>query len=343
MYVIRPITSRDLDPYVSMAFHASAGMSNMPRNPELLTLNLKKSLSSFASDLHKPDREFYLFVIENDLTGQIGGVCGIYARIGTDQPEYYYCREMIQPKPFQHLPIAKELQILKPLSVRYGPSEICSLYLMPEFRKAGLGKLLSLSRFLFMACFPERFEDVIIAEMRGYVDSSNKSPFWEHIGRHFLHLDYLEAAHLKESDSHFIPFVLPEYPIYLDLLPQTVREVIGKVHVHTVPALKILLQEGFEITDRYDIFDGGPTISAKKTAIRTCKESRQMAVQEITANPINSEEYLICNCKLDFRSCFSPLHISDKNQAILPADTAKALLIQPGDPIRFISKIPDKV
>ena len=47
-----------------------------------------------------------------------------------------------------------------------------------------MGRFLSLVRFLFIAAYPDCFENEIIAEMRGHIEENNKSFFgnpWENI------------------------------------------------------------------------------------------------------------------------------------------------------------------
>ena len=51
-----------------------------------------------------------------------------------------------------------------------GTAELCSLFLHPDWRRDGNGSLLSKSRFLFLAEFPEYFSPRVIAEMRGVSD-----------------------------------------------------------------------------------------------------------------------------------------------------------------------------
>lgn len=342
MYVIRPITINDLETYVQYAFTACLGMASMPKNRDVLKRNIQDSLDSLSREIEKPVNEFYLFVIENKLTGQVGGICGIYSKIGVDSPYYYYRMETLQTKPYENLPIPKELHVLKPFGIINGPSEICSLYLAREFRKEGLGRLLSLSRLLFMACFPNRFEDTIVAEMRGYVDKNNTNPFWEKVGSRFLNIQYVEILRIQEEGRKFAANILPQYPIYVELMPQEAQDVIGKVHNNTKPALNMLLQEGFELTHDYDIFDTGPKIEAKKESIRTIQESKCATVEEIVQGNIESESFIVCNCRLNFRACISNLKIDESGKAVIPAQLAEALLLQPGDIIRYVSPSPVK-
>lgn len=55
----------------------------------------------------------------------------------------------------------------------------------PEWRKEGNGYLLSKSRFMFMAAFRDKFNDKVVAEMRGVIDEHGYSPFWQSLGKRF--------------------------------------------------------------------------------------------------------------------------------------------------------------
>jgi arginine N-succinyltransferase len=339
MHVIRPIRQEDFEGYAQFAFAARLGMASMPKNRELLQKNIESSLRAFSTNDLALENKFYLFVLEDMTTKEIGGASGIYSQVGVDSPYYYYREEIEYPLPYKNFPIPKEMRTLKAIKITHGPSEICSLYLFPSFRKEGLGRLLSLSRFLFIAAFPSSFQATVIAEMRGFIDKNNHTPFWEHLGRYFLDFDYAEVQHIKDTDKEFIPHILPQYPIYVDLLPKEAQNMIGNVHENTRPALKILEQEGFEITKDYDIFDAGPVIRAEKNSIRMIKSSAKKVITAITTQPLESTKYIISNGKKSFRACYSFLKELDEG-VILPVETAEALFLQVGDYVTFAPAFP---
>src|SRR6202012_5011720 len=117
------------------------------------------------------------------------------------------------------------------------------LFLAPAYRKDGNGRLLSMSRFLFMAEHPDYVDPTIIAEMRGVVDDQGHSPFWEAVGRHFFDIDFPTADYLSMVNKRFIADLMPKHPIYITLLPREAQAVIGKVHDQTEPAMAMLQQE----------------------------------------------------------------------------------------------------
>ena len=72
-----------------------------------------------------------------------------------------------------------------------GSTELCSLFLHPDYRTGNNGKLLS-NRFLFIAQFPHLFTEKLIAEMRGFQEPT-ASALYEGLGRHFFKMDFNHA------------------------------------------------------------------------------------------------------------------------------------------------------
>ena len=84
------------------------------------------------------------------------------------------------------LDTVQDVETLHLEKIHDGPTEIGSLFLLPEYRGQKRGRLLSLSRFAFMAAHPKRFAEDVIAEMRGVMSEDGQCPFWEAIGKHFF-------------------------------------------------------------------------------------------------------------------------------------------------------------
>lgn len=333
--IIRPVTLKDLEGVEKCAHTAGPGLSHLPKRNDALEHKVQDAMNAFAKEVTEPENEEYLFVLADHKTGQIGGTCGIYSRTGTPVPFYSYRIEHAPPLP-NNLPGPTENRILHVKCYQSGPTEICALYLLPEFRKEGLGKLLSLNRFLFMASHPHRFTHDVIANMRGVIDQ-HTSQFWENVGMHFLNLPFEEVMSLRAVSEQFIPYILPQYPVYVTLLPPIVGQVIGATHAHTKPALSMLLHEGFQYIEEIDPFDGGPIISAELQNIRTVKNSIVGQVEKISSEPIASGNYLVSNTRIDFRACYSPLISTPEHKLTIPAEVAEALQIEKGDALRYIS------
>lgn len=339
MIIVRPITEDDQDAFIDIAFTAGIGMTSMPKNRILLEERVQNSILSFQKKITVPNDETYLFVLEDTESTTIGGVCSILARTGKQSPLPFYQikKEKIPTGINAHTHIVPTLQVV--LYKNYW-SEICSLYLAPTFRHGGLGKLLSLCRFLFIAAFPERFDNMIFAEMRGHFNDQGICTFWEGIGRHFVDTTFEVLMHHRDEGMIDLSQALPRHPIYMELLPKEVQESIGKVHTETQAALKMLLQEGFTVSDDLDICDGGPKIEARTKEIRSVRESRTAKVAGTLGTSRTKDSaslpVILTNNRLDFRACLSSIERTENGEVILSEGAAKALGIAKGDLIRYL-------
>ncbi|HEV8051774.1 MAG TPA: arginine N-succinyltransferase [Parachlamydiaceae bacterium] len=335
MIIIRPITEKDAEAFINIAFTAGIGMTSMPKNRKLLEKRINDSINAFK-DPSSNNTGTYLFVLEDLESGVIGGTCGIAAKTGVHSPISFYDIK----KQEQHNGIGVPNKIVSTLHVSHHTnhwSEICSLYLMADYRHSGIARLLSLSRFLFIAAFPERFEPMIFAEMRGQVDENQISPFWEGVGKHFVDMTFEALMHLRDEGIHDLSQAVPMYPIYIDLLPRNVQEAIGTVHEKTKPALYMLIQEGFAHSSEFDICDGGPKIEAATKNIRTIQESQLGTIAEITQEIETTPLFILSNATIDFRACYSPIRKLPAGGLVIPAEVAKALKLKVGDKVRYVS------
>lgn len=337
MFVIRPIKESDLPGLEALAKSADAGLTTLPDDPAYLRDKIIESLRAFDEKVRRPRGENYLFVLEDTQKAEIVGTSGIISKVGGFEPFYTY-QVTTEHHEDKELGVKKDMKLLKLLTKHDGPTEICSLFLHPDKRRAGLGRLLSLSRFLFMTEFSERFEDTVISELRGISDKNGSSPFWECVGRHFFNTDF-KVADILTGLGHktFIKNLMPRYPIYVDMLPQAARDVIGQVHKNSEPALHLLLNEGFQYTDEVDIFDSGPTVMARLVEIRSVDKSAKTKLGRISREPIDSEEHIVCNTRLDFRACLGKVGKEPDGMIRLEAMVADALEIKEDDEVRFVS------
>ena len=334
MYIIRPANINDLRALTKLAFQASMGMLALPKNRELLKKRITRSQESVTKKINTPKRELDLVVLEKD--GRIGGTCSIYSKIGVKEPVYFFSveKEILKSK---KAPVQKRQRLLHSVSLTNGPTEIGGLYLIPQWRKEGLGKFLSLTRFLFMAEHINRFDNVVIGRLKGDIDIRTKrSPFWEWVGKNFLKLDLEDVFKKLETGRLFIEDFIPKHPIYISLLPKNIQNSIGKISPNTKPALTILQKQNFKLMPDVDIFDAGPIMAAKVKDIRTVKLSKTSKVLEITENPVISKKYIISTGSLkNFRSCLGNLKITKNREIIMENKAAFALKIKQGDLIRY--------
>lgn len=336
MYVIRPITLEDLPALLELTRLTGFGLTTLPNDEKLLRRRIKESLRGFdkLADDDPPIGETYLFVMEHLPTKEICGTCGIVSKVGGFEPFYAY-RIETELHASEVLHVRKEIRTLHLVQMHSGPCEIGTLFLSPKHRAGGNGRMLSLSRFLFMANYPAYFDPMVIAEMRGVVDDQGGSAFWDAVGRHFFDIDYPKADHLSMVNKRFIADLMPKHPIYIPLLPDEAQSVIGVVHEHTRPALKILQDEGFECCDMVDIFEAGPVVRCPLSDIRAVRESRtaKVVAGEVDAN---AETWLIANTREPFRAGKGPMQITAAGEIIIPMDLAAALLVKAGDSVRCV-------
>ncbi len=336
-YVLRPGENRDLPGLKRLLTTVIGGLTTLPNEDSFLEAKLQQSEASFAQKVKTPGAEQYFFVLEDARTRELVGTSGIMARVGGFDPFYSY---QVKNERISHAPlgIEREMAVLHLKTSHKGPSEICSLFLHPKLRTSGLGRLLSLGRFLFMAAFPARFDAEVIAELRGFLDDDNRSPFWDSVGRHFFQDDFHAADVLSGlGEKDFIRDLMPRHPIYIPLLPPDVQAVIGRVHRETEPAKRLLLDEGFSETDEVDIFDAGPLVRAKRERIRTIRNRKLTTLRALhPKSPPGASRALIANTSLGFRSCLGQVRVNADASVDLDAATSKRLQLTVGDEVQFL-------
>jgi arginine N-succinyltransferase len=334
MFAIRPVRENDLPVLVQLAGSIGGGLTTLPANEDVLGDRIADSLRAFSPRVKRPRGEYYLFVLEDTGTGEIVGTSGIVSRVGGFEPWYGY---EIRAEKFVHQPlrIEKDIATLHLKMDHRGPSEACSLFLRSDRRGGGNGRLLSLARFLFIAAFRARFTDTVVAELRGYMDDSGHSPFWDAVGQIFFESDFYRADLLSGlGDKDFIAALMPKHPIYVPLLPKDVQAVIGRVHRDAEPALALLRAEGFADTNEVDIFDAGPLVQAQTDSLRTVRESKTAVILDLLAEAPATSTHLISNAALDFRACLGA--VSEHADGIsLPRVCAHALGVKAGDQISY--------
>lgn len=341
MVVVRPVAMTDLDALAELAGLAGVGLTTLPKDRGLLTKRIGRSVESLRTFAERPGGESYLFVME-DLSlspAKVVGACGITSKVGGFQPFYAY---HIESSLFESkvINVRKEVPILKLVEEHDGPCEIGSLFLHPDWRKDRNGKMLQLVRFLFIAEHPEIFEAQVVSEIRGVLDERGHSPFWDALGQHFFDIDFAEADRLSIVNKKFIADLMPDHPIYIPLLPPDAQAVIGKPHKESERAVKNLEGEGFKFANMVDIFDAGPVMIAQRDEIRTVKQSRRATVSAIVDYEIAAPTFMIGTTGTNFRAARGPVEKRDGDRVRITAETAAALQIHVGEPVRIVELCP---
>ncbi len=338
MLIVRCVREDDLDSLFDLIQKSEFGLTTLKISKNELESRIERSLFAFRQKDARPQGQPYVFVMEDMSNGRLVGTCAIYSKVGGFEPMYSYeIKKSIHTS--EGLGIKKEIDTLHLRAQHDGPTEIGSLFLSPDYWGGGHGRLLSMSRFLFLAEFRERFEDKVIAEMRGVVDSNGVSPLWSALGSHFFQMDFPKAETLTTQSKKVIGDLMPRHPIYLPLLPQEAQDVIGKVHANTEPALAMLLKEGFENRGLVDLFDGGPTIECELENIRAVRESKFGTVGAIAETVDGGTQQIISNTRLDFRTCLGQVSW-DGDVATIDQISALRLDLKNGDSIRSVNLKP---
>jgi arginine N-succinyltransferase len=244
LFFVRPIARDDVAAVLALSERTGAGLTTLPANRERLASRIERSLASFAGTAKRAD-ECYMFVLADGGDGRVVGISAIEAAVGLTEPWYnYHVGTLVHAS--RALDVYTAAPTLFLANDHTGHTELCSLFLDQAYRHGRNGALLAKSRLLFIAEFAARFAPKVIAELRGRLDSLGHSPFWEGLGRHFFAMEYTTADYLTGiGQKSFIAELMPRHPVYVHLLPEAARAVIGAVHDDTVPARAMLEQEGF--------------------------------------------------------------------------------------------------
>ncbi len=335
--VVRAIQRHDLEGLMTLALQVGDGMTTLKPDRRMLGKRVEVACASFAETIAPPQRD-YLFVMEDTGNGRLVGVCAIKSAVGLDEPFYNYRIGTLVHS-------STELNVFSRMDTLYlsndltGCAELCSLFLHPDYRSGNNGKLLSKSRFLFIAQFPHLFSAKLIAEMRGFQRADGTSPFWDHLGQHFFKMDFERADSISSlGKKSFIAELMPRHPLYVAYLPEVAQQVIGVVHHDTAPARHLLEQEGMYYEGYVDIFDAGPVLQARVSELRAIRESTLVTVADTDATTPNSESPLLIasTAMQDFRVIAGALP-TVANQIALDVQQRELLHCHHGDTVRAMS------
>ncbi|CAN5279946.1 arginine N-succinyltransferase [soil metagenome] len=273
-------------------------------------------------------------MLEESDTGDIDGIGSVKAAVGLKRP-FFSFRVASNTASSPSLEIRLEHRTLSLVNECTGWSEVGSLFLKADRRKGGAGRLLSQSRYMLIGAEPDLFAETVLAELRGVFTPDGACPFWDHVAHKFFPMPFDQADMMTGStDKQFILDLAPRYPIYIDLLPEPARAVIGKVHPQGVPAMALLESEGFRPNGLIDIFDAGPTVSCPRDHIRTVRDARPMTVA--ISGEVEAElPSLISTARVaGFRAVRQRVELRG-DVAALSTETADALKVRSGDAVRI--------
>ncbi|MGB3165928.1 MAG: arginine N-succinyltransferase [Alteraurantiacibacter sp.] len=335
-HLMRAATLDDLQPLYEMAKLTGGGFTNLPPDRNSLTGKLRGSDAAFARGGNDIAPETFVLVLENLETGQVRGTCQLFTTVGQEWPFYSY-RITTLTQHSQELERTVTAEMLSLTNDLGGCSEVGGLFLHPGERAGGLGMLLARSRYLFIASHRQRFGDRIIAELRGIIDERGGSPFWDAIGGKFFGMSFQEADEFNAiHGNQFIADLMPKHPVYIAMLDEGARKVIGLPHPSGRAAMRMLENEGFSYQGYIDIFDGGPTMLAQTNRVHAIAGAHSGAVDSVSLEK-GEKALLATGTMADFRCCYGARELRGEGIAV-DARAADILQVGKGDAVWSIAR-----
>jgi arginine N-succinyltransferase len=335
MLVARPAKLDDLEAICHLAELAGPGFTSLAVGREPLAARLERSVNSFNRTAALSPDHVYILLLEDSENGEIIGLSAVKAQIGMRDP-FFNFRILNVAQKSSVTGSRFDMEVLVLVNEYAGASEVGSLFVKKGYRGKGAGRLISQARYMLIAAEPERFGGTLVSELRGHVSETGESPFWDALGRKFFRMDFQEADRISaEKDNQFILDLMPKHPIYVALLPEAARQVIGETHPAGVGARRYLEAEGFRYDGVIDIFDAGPSLKVPRDSLRTLKESREETVHLADETFDFNLAALVSNDSLsDFRCVMTPIGFID-NDVQLPLASLKTLNLTAGDKARI--------
>lgn len=340
-YLIRAARPDDVQSLYEMAKRTGGGFTNLPPDRKALTAKLERSADAFARTAEGVGDDLFVFVLENTETGEVRGTCQIFSAVGLKWPFYSY-RIGALTQHSEELGRTFRADILNLSTDLEGSTEVGGLFLHPGERSGGFGMLIARSRYLFIRNHRARFHDKTLAELRGVIDEAGASPFWDGVagrffGMHFQDADEFNAKH----GNQFIADLMPKHPVYIAMLPENARSVIGIPHPSGRAAMRMLEEEGFAWEKYVDIFDGGPTMTVRTDQIRSVREavdSKIVAIDERLGDHLDGEKRLVTVGRLgDFRTAYGWIE-KDGDEIRLDPGCAALLGVEAGDRVTHVAR-----
>ncbi|MGB3739508.1 MAG: arginine N-succinyltransferase [Pontixanthobacter sp.] len=334
---LRAARASDLEPLYEMAKLTGGGFTNLPPDRKALETKLERAAAGFARVEDELADDQLVLVLENSETGAVRGTCQLFTQVGQQWPFYSY-RLTTLTQHSQELDRTVRAEMLSLTTDLEGSSEVGGLFLHPNERAGGLGLLLARSRYLYIAMHRARFADRILAELRGIIDDRGGSPFWDGVAGRFFGMSFQDADYFNAiNGNQFIADLMPKHPVYIAMLDDDARSVIGLPHPTGRAAMRMLENEGFAYEGYVDIFDGGPSMMARTDNVRTIREAagRPLGGGDLA----EGEKALLATGRLDdFRACYGIRHLDDDGTIAIDAQAADVLDVRAGDIVWSVAK-----
>jgi arginine N-succinyltransferase len=332
MLFVRPAGPADLPAMMELAALSGRGFTSLPEDEPTLATRLRLSAESFAGEV-APAKAWYTLMLEDSATGRVEGLAGVRAAVGLARPHFSF-RVVTLAQYSSAIGTRFDHRALVLVNECGGWTEVGSLFLRPERRSGGAGSLLARSRYMLIGAQPLHFGETVMAELRGWFETDGTCPFWEGVASKFYRLPFEEADHMvMATDGQFILDLSPRHPIYVELISEAACEAIARVHREGEPAAAMLAQEGFTHSGLIDIFDGGPTVSARRDSIRTIADA-VTGLAEI-ATPDGGTGALVSTPTLATFRAVRTAAAMRNGRVVIDAEAADALRVKAGDMLRM--------
>ena len=334
---LRAARLSDLEHLYEMAKLTGGGFTNLPADRKALTAKLTRAVEAFENTGDELVDEQFVLVLEDTKSGAVRGTCQLMTKVGQQWPFYSY-RLNTLTQYSQELDRTVRTEMLNLVTDLEGSSEVGGLFLHPNERAGGHGLLLARSRYLFIAMHRKRFADRILAELRGIIDERGDSPFWDNVAGRFFGMTFNEADYFNAiNGNQFIADLMPKHPVYVAMLAEEARKVIGVPHLSGRAAMRMLENEGFAYEGYVDIFDGGPTMTARTDQVTSVKRSVEA---KVTAMDIAEGEraILATGTLSDFRACYGARALDEDGGIAIDAAAADTLDVSEGDTVWSVAR-----
>jgi arginine N-succinyltransferase len=334
---LRAARPSDLEHLYEMAKLTGGGFTNLPPDRKALSHKLERAAEAFANEGSELCDELFVLVLENAQTGAVRGTCQLMTKVGQRWPFYSYrCNTLTQYS--QELDRTVRAELLTLVTDLEGSSEVGGLFLHPNERAGGLGLLLARSRYMFVALHRPRFADRILAELRGIIDERGGSPFWDGVAGRFFGMGFQEADYFNAiNGNQFIADLMPKHPVYVAMLSEDARSVIGVPHPSGRAAMRMLELEGFRHDGYVDIFDGGPTMVAQTDQVASVQNCYKAKVTSLNAT--EGERAILATGRLGtFRACFGARVLDEGGGIAIDSASADLLDVCEGNEVWSVAR-----
>jgi arginine N-succinyltransferase len=333
MFLVRHAIQEDAPTLLRLAKTVHSG--NLPRDADALHDRIQLSIDSFAGRrLDGPAT--YMFVVVDLENDRVAGTSSLVTGKGTTGHPRLFLRVRRREHYSDDLQAGQVQMTVQLGEDRSGPTELGGLVLSSSYRGGvnRLGSLLSKIRFAYVGMHPERFNRRLIGEIMGDLTADGRTMLWDHLGRRFINLSYMEADAFSRTSKEFITSLFPKDEIYVSLLPAEARRLIGRVSPAAVPAMRMLERQGFCHSDEVDPFDGGPYVEAERDEIPLVRGTTRRTVDAIGEVSADAADCLVCvSSKNGFAAMRCPIGQGLGGGVVLTEAVAGALGVEARDEV----------